>query len=351
MQFVQFYNQIGLLLPQQDSQIIINQVFKDYRINSDLSFKTPSFKYYKLIKDEDVETMRRFPHLVTISYGVNPIWLLYLTKSRNSQRKSYFINLITQQVIEVKFRCSSRLYRGTLIEGEFITRPPQSVAQTGAQTGTKFVILDLLATHRQSIMDQPMTQRLSSLRSIFDNHYQSDPLIEPLPLQMRPFAQYSELKSFIKNVVLLDPNHQGLLFIPNHKATKCYFYPLNNSRFQILPNQQGKQQTPKKELDEGDLVPYELKTMHVPHPSEFSEMTFLVTPHPTYIDNYQLYQEKNGCLYYLDTALVRQTCKSLELRDLFFQKKGLTIDGIKNLHPFKCGYVRRFRKWEPIELA
>lgn len=359
-QVVDFYQQLGKLLTEQETRSLVQQLYKDYKINLDVGFKTPSFKYFKLIRSEDLENIKRFPHLISISYGINPIWLLYLTKTRDQKRKAYYLNLVTNQAIEVKYRFSSKLYRGTLFEGEIITFP---------QEGSRFIIWDLLAAYRHSTQNQPLTQRLSSIRGILDNHYQSDPLIEPLPLVLRPHATIAEMRSFIYEVVQKDNKHQGIVFLPNQKSTKCYFLPLNSNRpmkFPFLPESQ-------KTLENDDLHPYKIKKVPLPHPQKDTQPTkdptttkdpkptdpsnqtnlqeiFLLTPNEQFIDNYRMYQQKGRQLYYLDTLLVNSKERSLELRDIFQHQTGQTIQGVKNLLPFKCEYVPRFRKWRPISL-
>ena len=341
MKLTKFYGKSAQLFDKESAVELIQQLDKKYGININLGFKTASFKYFKFLKNDDFEFLRNYPHLITVNYGINPIWCLYLTTDPKTNLKmSLYINLVTQQVIWSKHRFSDNLYKGTLFEGEII--------------GNTFVIWDLLINKNRSCINFQnhrnylnLNQRIDVIRSILDQHYQSDPLIENLNIRMKPYVTYPYLKSFINELSKNDPHYKGIYFVPIDRSVKCFSVIFSESH-QISDYPRFLDQ-----LEENDLNPHLVQKGKIadPNSNEFIQ-EFWLAPLPNFRDNYRIYHWTNrNEIYDLGPVAVVTLDTSLMLQKTFKENLGINKFGIKNLLKFKCKYLKKFRRWEPIELV
>lgn len=327
-----FYQGNALLLDKESAQNVIQELNQRYKINTDVGFKTPSYKYFKFLKQEDLEQIKSYPHLVTSNYGINPIWLLWLV-CLDGINYSLYINCVSQQVIWSKHRFAPRLYRkATLFEGEIIRN-------------SKFLIWDILVNRGKDVMQVNLNQRLDIINAILNFLYTHDEVIENLEIECKVYVEYKYIKSLVEDHLKYDRDNQGLLFIPIRKSVKCFSFIFDgNHRIDSLPKDMN-------QLEEVDLYPQKItygKHIHTNDASEIRE--FWLSKVPKVSDNYYLYHIKNMKLIRIGLCMISSKEKSLELQNLFKEKKGTNRNGVKQLLPFKCRYIKRFRKWEPIEL-
>lgn len=326
-----FHGKSALLLDKNSAIKLLNNVGKKYGINTDVGFKTPSSKYFKFLKTEDFEMLRSYPHLITSNYGVNPIWCLWLTII-DGFKMSLYLNFVTEQVIWSKHRFSHELYEKNIIfEGEII--------------GGIFRIWDLLKPSGDKNNESyNLYQRIDILRSIIDQHYVSDPLIENLPIQLKTYVSYQHLRSFTETVLKQDKYNRGFLFVPVYKSVKCYSVIFDeNHQIENIANHLNK-------LEDDDLIPYKIQVKEPIHSLE-PVQEFWIAPIPDFKDNYKIYEWDRNHMYDLGLIAIRSKERSLLLQNTFKENKGINKYGIKNLLKFKCEYLKNFRKWEPFELV
>lgn len=331
---IEFQNGEALLLDSENSlKLITEQLKGKYQINTELDFKTPSYKYFKFLKDDDLEMIKSYRHLVTVNYGLNPVWCLWLTTLEGSHCCLY-VNLITNQIIWSKHRLAPELFSGTLFEGEMI--------------GNKFVIWDLLLKDGRPVQsDWTLSHRIEVIRCMMTQDYVSDPVIENLRLELRPYVEYSKIKSFIRDHLLVgEDKHlvKGITFIPIEKSTKCYSV-LFDGNHQIKP-----------QVTNLDLNPTEIQTGPMIHPNEenqFQQQFWLSSlgKGDGQADNYYQYLEKeDGSLIRIGLVIIPELEQSLAVAKIFREHKGIQKNGIKHLLKFECRYLKRFRKWKPVRL-
>lgn len=325
-----FHGKSAYLLDKISVLELIKKLEK-HGVNTDVGFKIPSYKYFKFLKTEDFEMLRSYPHLVTSNYGINPVWCLWLT-TINGIKMSLYVNLVTQQIIWSKHRFSSKLYQGTIFEGEIV--------------GGKFIIWDLLHPIKdKNGQNMNLHQRISILRGIMDQHYVSDPLIENLPISLKTYVEYPYIRSFIDQYLSQDSYNRGLLFVPVDKSVKCFSLLFNESH--QIENLRGH----LNQLEDQDLIPHQIKTKEIAHPEEKNEQVqeFWISPVIGFRDNYRIYEWSRTEMFDLGLVAVCSTPISLMLQETFQDHDGISKHGVKNLLKFKCRYLNRFRKWEPFE--
>lgn len=325
-----FHGRVAQLLDKESAVELIQQLGEKYSINTNLGFKTASFKYLKFIKTDDFDMLRAYPHLVTVNYGINPIWCLWLV-NLEGKNLSLYINLVTQQIIWSKHRFSADLYQGTLFEGEII--------------GGIFRIWDLLIMKGQNCLNRNLHERLDVIRGMLNHHYIADPLIENISIEMKQHVPYQYIKSFINKVVNEDRYAKGIMFVPVDKSVKCFSVIFDaNHKIDEYP-------VDINQLEKDDLDPYEIIYREAPHPEKKINMTqeFWIAPVEGFKDNYRMYEWTRDQIYDLGLIAIRSKETSLMLQDVFNNNLGRSQYGVKNLLKFKCQYLKRFRKWEPIE--
>lgn len=330
---IKFYGKTAKMMDQESAVGYIKQLVEKYGINSNIGYKTPSFKYFKFLQTDDFELLRSYHHLVTVNYGINPIWCLFLTTdSQTKQKMSLYINLVTQQVIWSKHRFADDLYRGTMFEGEFIRE--------------KFMIWDLMVSKNRNCLEYfNLNQRIDIIKTMLDQHYQSDPLVESFPIEIKTYVTYPYIKSFIEQLKKDEPHHKGISFIPIQRSVKCY---------SIIFDRQNKiEDYPKflNQLTDQDIEPHEIEQGKIETPENDEEMIqeFWLAPLPNFRDNYHIYHWTYNKIYDLGPVAIISTKTSLMLYNAFKENSGQQYGSIKNLLKFKCQYLPKFRKWEPIE--
>lgn len=345
------------LLDPESTKTLIKTLESKFNINVNVGFKTPGFKYFKMLKDTDFDMLRQYPHQVTVSYGIHPIWCLWLT-TINSIHYNLYVNFVTSQIIWSRHRFSSALYNDTILEGEIIQN--------------HFVIWDILVhkgiciANSASSTNQNHFRRQDIIRSILDHQYVADPVIENIKLINREYVTYQHIKSYLKKVTSDPPPYVpanmkpvALSFIPVGKSVKIYNLLLSerNSNIQRIDSTLNKLEYPI------DYHPINIKTGKMVHPSKLATgnsndsqlyQNFWISPVEGYVDNYWQYVEddSNPNLLVKVGLIITQTKESsLRVRDTFDTVPITHIkSGIRGLLKWKCQYVPRFQKWEPIEL-
>jgi len=353
-----FFNGIGQLLDKDSSKLLIEKLGGKSRINTDVGFKTPGYKYFKFLRTDDFEMIKSFPHLVTSNYGINPIWCLWLT-TIDQTHYSFYINFVTEQIIWSKHRFAPKLYRGTFFEGEIID-------------GT-FVIWDILLNEGKNISNLNLYQRLDIIKGIFNFQYVADTVIENIPIKVKKYVSYQHIKSFVTDILSEDKFNQGLLFIPVRRSVKCYSVIFNgNHQINRFPSHldqleesdlhpqkiiYGKPIIPSSDLKNGDggvgdggIGNGGIGNGGVGDGGDIVE-EFWICPADRNCYNYYLHKINNFQMIRHGFAVIQSKEKSLEMQSIFTKNKGLTKNGIKNLFKFKCKYVKHFRTWEPIDLT
>jgi len=327
-------------LLDSDSAIELIESLKiKYGINTELGFKTPGFKYFKFLRSEDFESLRRYPHLVTANYGLNPLWLLWLT-TINGINYNLYINLVTKQVIWSRHRFAPQLYRGTILEGEMIN--------------DTFLIWDILVNQNKPVSNKNhnLNKRIDIIRTILSHQYNSDPIIENINLQLRDYVPYQNMKSYITQI-MNDPNStiklkpKGLFLVPIGRSMKTFTVVFNgNHQINSFRNSQ---------LDphlDYDPTPISIHPMIHPNPDDptTNVQEFWLQPVEKSNDNYWQYFEEDGQLHRLGLVITTTLERSLQVKEIFATHPTHTRLGYRNLLPFKCQYIKKFLKWEPFEL-
>lgn len=321
------------LLDQESTTELIESLKIKYGINIDLGFKTPGFKYFKFLRNEDFESLRRYPHLVTANYGLNPIWILWLT-TINGINYNLYINLVTQQIIWSRHRFSPKLYSGTIFEGEMINNT--------------FLIWDILVHQNKSVsnLNYNLNKRIDVIRTILSHQYNSDPIIENVNLKLRDYVPYQNIKSYVKKLMQEQPKPKGIFIVPIGRSMKNFTVVFNGNHQIISPK--------KSLLDRLDLDPTEVETHRMIHPNPDDPATYIqdfwLGPVENSNDNYWQYFEEDGKLYRLGLVITTTLERSLKVKEIFATQPTQIRSGYRNLLPFRCRYVKKFLKWEPIEL-
>jgi len=335
---IQFYQGEGYLLDETSSKILIEKLEELYKINTKIDFKTPGYKYYKLLREDDIESLKTYEYNVALNYGLNPIWCLWLTKV-NETNYTFYLNLVTQEVIYSPHRFQDELFKkDILIEGEILNSPKPT-----------FMMWDLLGYNKNPIFKcQNLTQRYEKLRSIYNFQYQTDHLIDNIKLKVRELVTYDQIKS------LTQSNHNyGLIFLPQSKSTKCYSFRYYKNDLQ-LPIHVTAEDLEKLKIQN-------ISTQNTP-PPKYSNEIRTYWANPLYFqdadeeyDNYLLYdweQVRNGPIQYVGRAILPDIKSSQYIAKIFetSDKDYKNKDGLSPLLPFKCRYNQKFRKWEPFQV-
>lgn len=331
---IDFHNKIAYLLDNDNSIKLIDQLSTKFKLNIDIGFKTPSYKYFKFIKTDDLQTLKSYPYLVTPNYGLNPIWCLWLT-TINSTHYSLYVNLVTKQIIWSKHRFLPELYNDTLFEGEIINQ--------------KFIIWDILLKNSNSTTYLNLNQRIDIMRGILQNDYVSDSLIENLSIQLKTYVELHLIKSFILHLLNnSDIPIKGIIFVPIEKSTKCLTLLFNNKTH--LPSFDLGALDP---IDLNPITPIDEDKMIYPDdlndPDTYTKEFWLAPADKSY-NYYQYYSRNNKELVRVGLVIIRSLEQSFKINHIFQTNKGINKYGVKNLLKFKCIYLKKFKKWEPIEL-
>ena len=338
-----FHRGVGKLLDKESAQELIEELKKVYELNTDqesLKFKTPSFKYTKNLKVEDFKRIKTYSHVITINYGKQPIWLLWLTTIDGLQY-SFYVNVMTQQVIWSKHRFAPRLYKGTVFEGEIID--------------TDFVISDLLVYKNQWYKGN-LYMKMAIIKDIMVHHYQLDPLIENVDLRVKIYVEYEYLKSYVTDVVGKDPQAQGILFVPVDKSVKIY-----SVLFRYADKLQLPERAEKSTLDKDQLNPIEIPIEEISKDDDFrsQEQVFWLARDRQILDNYYLYSINRDVLVQHELAVITGLQKTRWLKQYFKedqdkepnQKKSRKHSGVGPLLQFTCQFRKKFQLWEPVALV
>jgi hypothetical protein len=330
---IKFHQGTGYLLDEISSNILFEKIDQLYHINQNSDFKTPGFKYYKFLKDEDIRHLKQRPHYVSLYYGLNPIWCLYLTQIDNVNY-SFYINFINKQIIYSPHRWEESNYQhDILLEGEIMY--PNT-----------YHIWDILGYKREPIYKfQTLTQRVERMRSLLNFQYESDHQIDNLKLKMRQIVPYDQIKALTQS----DQNqsrHEGVIFQPFNKSTKCYIFRYHkNYLSQVLSS------------DLELLTIQEVRQSSNPIPDIESQQHFWLSPStiPDEHDNYLIYEwdgpDTATNLTYIGRAFISTIQLSQRIADVFETtppESKYSCNGVSPLIQFPCQYVKKFQKWEPI---
>jgi hypothetical protein len=366
------------LLDEESTQTLIKTLESKYNININIGFKTPSYKYFKMLKEPDFDMLRQYHHMVTVSYGIYPLWLLWLTTINGIQYNLY-VNLVTKQIIWSRHRFSPKLYNETIFEGEMID--------------SNFLIWDLLVHKGTGLGTYNHFRRQDTIRSILDHQYVPDPVIENIKLINREYVTYQHIKSFLEkmteNPQVPNQKPKALSFIPVGKSVKIYNLILSNrTHIEQLNSLENKLEYP---IDYHPTIVKTGKMVHPPLPVQSTDdkssknktsilnnkskssnnkvshsekdqedqsqfcQNFWLSPVEGYVDNYWQYVEDDtdpNSLVKVGLIITQTKENSLKVRDTFDQVPVTYIkSGIRGLLKWKCHYVPRFQKWEPIELV
>jgi len=336
---IDFYGKTAYLLDIDNTNKLINQLSIKFKLNIDIGFKTPGYKYLKFIKNEDLSTLQSYPFLVTPSYGINPIWCLWLT-TIDSTHYSLYVNLITKQIIWSKHRFIPELYHDTLFEGEIINQ--------------QFIIWDILLKNGQSTQNLNLHQRIDIIRGIILYDYISDPIIENISLILKPYFDFKFVKSFINQPSSIPI--KGLMFIQIDRSMRYLTVLFNNKTYLDdfnLGNLDPSDLNPLTPLLE-DIMIYPEKHIS-PENNDNTEndciQEFWLSPADKSYNYYQYYFRKNDQeLVRVGLVIIRTLNLSFKINQIFQNNKGINKLGVKNLLKFKCIYLKKFKKWEPIDL-
>lgn len=384
-------NNSAHLLDEESSNTLIQSMVSKFGINMDVGFKTPSFKYFKMIKEGDFDMLRKYPHVVTVNYGIHPLWCLWLT-TINGIHYNLYVNLVTKQIIWSRHRFSPKLYNDTILEGEMI--------------GDNFIIWDLMVHKGVSIMtSHNHAKRQDIIRTILDHQYVPDPVIENVKLINREYVAYQHIKSYLKKMTDTPPivglKPKILSFIPVGKSVKIYNlvlsgrstierldtileYPID---YQPMTIKTGKMVHPPsnsiitpsrpQEPNNSSLLSASSPSFvpaHRPPPGFeaiaevspelsspvmssplYNYRTFWLSKVEGYVDNYWQYVEDDvdpNSLVKVGLIITPTKESSLKVSNTFENAPVTHIkSGIRGLLKWKCRYIPRFQKWEPVELA
>lgn len=354
---INFYNSYGILLNDKMTNILIEKIIKKYNINTELEYKTPSSKYYKIINrnnetDDDYIYLKNYHHLVTPNYGINPIWILWLTVI-DGTKYTLYINLYNRQIIIGYSRFSYSLYeKDTIIEGEILDN---------------FFVANDIIVYNNKIIDKNLYHRISILKNIRENKYINDIFIENLEFTCRIYYEYSHIQWIIEkytnnyknkeiekkntqiiinNNVYETTNHiskyfndikffNGILFIPLEKSYKCFIMKVYKNDLETISNKY-----------------YDINKIKIDTSDQEQECEFYIDINSLCPDNYMIYVIYNNILYQNDVAYIGDIEHSHFIIECIEKNKDKIIhhSGIELLL-FKCIFEKKFRRWKPIKLV
>jgi len=335
---IKFHQGEGYLLDETSTKLLTQKLVESYSINTQIDFKTPGYKYYKFLQENDLETLKAYPHYVALNYGLNPIWCLWLTRI-NETNYSIYINLVTQKMIYSPYRFQDQVYQqNILIEGEILSDPEHT-----------FLMWDVIGFNGKPIHKfMTLTQRYEKLRVVYNFQYQADHLIDNLKLKIRRIVPYDQIKALTQET---SRPHQGLIFLPYSKSTKCYSfrYYRNNLRdpLQVSPQ-------------DLEILKIRKAPPKAEHPSDIEDRYLWATPYyfqnKEEYDNYLLYEwddTQNGPIHIIGRSILTSLENSQKIAQYFDNPttQAQSKDGITPLLRFKCRYSKKFHKWEPYEYA
>tara|TARA_R100001163_G_C5062616_1_gene199719 strand:- start:50 stop:1150 length:1101 start_codon:yes stop_codon:yes gene_type:complete len=341
------------LLDKESTEELINRLENKWELNVDIGFKTPGFKYFKFLRNDDFENLRKYHHRVTANWGINPIWCLWLT-TINGVKYNLYINFATRQIIWSRHRFDPELYVGTLFEGEMIE--------------STFYIWDILIHKQKKVktLKYNLNRRIDVIRGMLDHQYTKDSLIENVNLVLREHVTYKHIRSYINKLLENPPfktkTLRGVSLVPIGRSLKIYNLIWSSNRANELENISGEIQD---KLDPNlDYDPKPIPTTKMVFPEDFNQinktndddqdftMDFWLSPVNGSPDNYWqfIYDYENKLLKRVGMVITTTKERSLEIRELFKNQPKFIKSNIRDLLKFKCRYVNRFARWEPISL-
>ena len=327
------------LLDEESTDKLIKQLETTHKINTEIGFKTPGFKYFKNIRTEDFDNLRKYQHMVTANWGLNPLWCLWLTKI-NGVHYNLYINLVTRQIIWSRHRFAPALYKGTLFEGEMI--------------GDKFVIWDILV-HRNNKLEHNHNRRQDIIRGILLHQYTPDPVVENVDIINREYVTYANIRSYLNKITDNPPfpgkTPRGLVFVPMGRTLKHYNLIFSNRT--SIERFKGTSDILEHPID---YYPSEVRwaPQVFPDPNDPTTMErdFWLCPVEGYEDNYWQHipdpMAPDTEVLRIGLVITPTKEESLYVRKIF-DKEAITHikSNIRGLLRFRCRYVPHFQKWSP----
>lgn len=339
----EFHQRNAFLMDKESCRTLIDEVLrKKYRLNVEVGFKTPGYKYFKFLNAEEMENLRIHRHLIMNNYGIHPIWCLWLI-CHQGINFTFYVNLVTDQIIWAKHRFAPELYQdgGTLLEGEMIE--------------DLFLVWDVLVKKGRNLNqdDIRFKQRKEMVRTIIDFQYRPDSNIESCKILVKRMFEYSHLK----DNYLSEKEHPslppatGLIFIPSFRPMKCISF--------LYANQYSFLGCGSAKLVDSDLVAPEINELSEGiHPITIKEGVevhgFFWLGQARQPDNYDQYTilPLEQQLVRVGLVVIPKISESLRIAEIFKEHQDQKSHyGIHPLLKFKCRYLPRFRKWQPIELV
>jgi hypothetical protein len=331
---IKFHQGTGYLLDEISSKYLFQKIEGQYNINLDTDFKTPGYKYYKFLKEEDLSSLKNYPHYASLFYGLNPVWCLYLTQIEEINY-SFYINFITKEIVFSPHRFEEINYQyDVLLEGEIMY--PNT-----------YHIWDILGYKQQPIYKfQTLTQRIEKIRALLNFQYESDHQMDNLKLKIRQIVPFEQIKALTKT----DTQHEGIIFLPFNKSTRCYIFRYHKNYLQeVLKTDL--ELLSIQEVRQAESTSISNLNSNSPIQNFWLSPSTLTDEH----DNYLLYEwegpntETNLTYFgraFISTAeLSQQIAKVFEITP---PNQQYSRNGVSPLIQFRCQYVKKFQKWEPI---
>ena len=276
------------------------------------------------------KNLEKHQHVISLKSSGNPYYF-FLTKIKEQNCCFYIDQKIVEghnypRIIYVQYRFADYLFNDTLFNGELIKT---------YNNEWSFLISDVVLLDGKTLdLTGNIYERIDNIYKILSNHYQTDPVFDICPLQVRRLFYYNELDYLVKTFIpSLEYNSKAICFHTLNPKYDSYIYYFSDEEKKIFFRQNS--QTKEDKLEKRNALSTEKETL------DTSLLANLLLVKSTTDDLYQAYCNDENKVKDLDYVAVPTQRHSHHLRVIFSQSAGS--------HIFNCRYSKIFKKWIPIE--
>jgi len=237
------------------------------KITSNFNIEIENKRYFFLDKNRANELKQKEHSFVLNTFGQK--YLLFLTHV-NFKPYALYINRKNGTFFLVKSRFSIELYDDTILEGETVK----------INEKWYFLLSDCLVYRGEELMTKFFSQRYKKIKELLDDHYISDPYLEPFTLIKKEVFSYSEIEEVKEKYIPRLPfNVNGYLFKCEANSSYDILYIFPECRNKLSPTNTTNKEESVQKVEE---------TVEEIKQDEKNEATFLLKM-TEYPDLYEIY--------------------------------------------------------------